>query len=130
MVKPLKLRVDTHIQANENFDKEPYAKDFPIQLNLWYAKNDDLTAHFKKVAVELSIDNVRFRRDSSKARYTYMCDIYFKDADTLNAFLRKTMHNIDMVEEKILEGEKTIYPYMFLDKARKIIEQSRGAMRA
>ncbi len=86
MVQSLKLRVDTHIQSNENFDKEPYSKDFPIQLNLWYAKNDELTAHFKKVATELSKDNVRFRRDSSKAKHNYLCDIYFKDTDTLNVF--------------------------------------------
>lgn len=130
MIQPLKLRVDTHIQANGNFDKEPCARDFPIQLNLWYAKNDELTAHFKKVAAELSKENVRFRRDSSKARYTYMCDIYFKDADSLNTFIRKAINNIDMVQEQVLGGEKTVYPFMLMSEAREIIKQSRGAERA
>ena len=130
MVVPEKFRVDTDIRPNTNFNKEPLAKDFPIQLNLWYGKNDDFTAKLKTVAAELSKSNARFRKDSSKARYTYMCDVYFKDVDTLNAFLKKAMGNVQMVQEKALEGETIIYPFMLLKEGREILQKIRGVAMA
>lgn len=126
MVVLAKFNVDTDIRANTNFDKAPLAKDFPIQLNLWYGKNDDFTTKLKNTADELSKANVRFRKDSSKARYTYMCDVYFKDVDTLTAFLKKAMSDVQMVQKKLLDDDKIIYPFMLLDKGREILQQNRG----
>lgn len=130
MVAPEKFRVDTDIRANTNFNKEPLAKDFPIQLNLWYGKNDNFTAKLKNTVAELSKSNVRFRKDSSKARYTSMCDVYFKDVDTLTAFLKKAMSEVQMVQEKALEGEVTIYPLMLLKEGREILQKNRGVAMA
>lgn len=130
MVVPEKFRVDTDIRANTNFDKAPLAKDFPIQLNLWYGKNDDFTAKLKNTAAEFSKANARFRKDSSKARYTYMCDVYFKDVDTLTAFLKKAMGDVQMVQKKLLDDDQTIYPFMLLDKGREIMQKSRGVTMA
>ena len=100
MVVSEKFRVDTDIRANTNFNKEPLAKDFPIQLNLWYGKNDDFTAKLKNTVAELSKANARIRKDSSKARYSYMCDVYFKDVDTLTAFLKKAMSDVQIGTRK------------------------------
>ncbi len=130
MVAFEKFRVDTDIRANMNFDKEPLAKDFPIQLNLWYGKNDDFTAKLKNTAAELTKSNVRFRKDSSKARYSYMCDVYFKDVDTLTAFLKKAMSDVQMIQEKALDGEATIYPFMLLNEGREILQKNRGVAMA
>lgn len=130
MVKSEKFRVDTDIRANTNFDKEPLAKDFPIQLNLWYAQNDELTAKFKTTAAELPKENARFRRDCSKARYSYMCNVYFKNVDCLTTFLKKAMTDVEMVQHKVSGFDTVIYPYMLLDKAREIIGQVRGQQRA
>ena len=130
MVAFEKFRVDTDIRANTNFNKEPLAKDFPIQLNLWYGKNDDFTAKLKNTVDELSKSNVRFRKDSSKARYSYMCDVYFKDVDTLTAFLKKAMSDVEMVQKKLLDDDKTIYPFMLLKEGREILQKSRGVMKS
>ena len=130
MVAFEKFRVDTDIRANTNFNKEPLAKDFPIQLNLWYGKNDDFTAKLKNTVDELSKSNVRFRKDSSKAHYSYMCDVYFKDVDTLNAFLKKAMSDVEMVQKKLLDDDKTIYPFMLLKEGREILQKNRGVAMA
>lgn len=128
MVAVEKIIVDTDIRPNTNLDKEPLAKDFPIQLNLWYGHNDSFTSKLKAVAAELSKANARFRKDSSKARYTYMCDVYFKNVDALNAFLKKGMSNVEMVQKKLLDDDQTIYPFMLLDKGREIMKKNRKVM--
>ncbi len=125
-----KIRVDTSVKANENFDKEPSAADFPIQLNLWYSKNEELTAKLKATVSEISKECARFRKDTSKARYSTMCNIYFKDADSLNKFMKRSMSNIDMVENMVMDSQKKIYPYMLLDAAREIVREGRAGQRA
>ena len=125
-----KIRVDTSVKANENFDKEPSAAGFPIQLNLWYSKNDELTAKLKATVSGMSKECARFRKDTSKTKYSTMCDIYFKDADSLNKFIKRGMSNIDMVENKVMGSEKKIYPYMLLDAAREIVREGRAGQRA
>ncbi|MBL7815397.1 MAG: hypothetical protein JNL70_10310 [Saprospiraceae bacterium] len=69
MVTIEKIIVDADIRPNTNLDKEPLAKDFPIQLNLYYCHNNLFTNKLKTTAAELSKANVRFRKNSSKARY-------------------------------------------------------------
>ena len=78
------------------------------------------------MTIELTKENVRFRIDSSKARYALMCDIYFKNADTLNALLNRALKNINIMQEKILESEKTVYPFMLMSEAIEIIKQNSG----
>lgn len=129
MVAIKKIIVDADIRPNTNLDKEPLAKDFPIQLNLWYGHNESFTSKLKAVAAELSKATVRFRKDSSKARYTYMCDVYFKNVDALNVFLKKGMSNVEMVQKKLLDDDQIIYPFMLLDKGREITQRGRGVMR-
>ncbi|MBL7815396.1 MAG: hypothetical protein JNL70_10305 [Saprospiraceae bacterium] len=59
-----------------------------------------------------------------------MCDVYLKDVDTLTAFLKKAMSDVEMVQRKALEADETVYPFMLLDKGREITQRGRGVMRS